>query len=112
MSRGRVILGLGRGFRAPLFRAFGIDPKTKRDRFDACLDAMLEHWEQSSEGEASEGAAVPSGGCRIRAPWQTPHPPLAVAAFGPLGLAQAALDESVKYAQQRQTFGKPIAELL
>ena len=90
MSRGRVILGLGRGFRAPLFRAFGIDPKTKRDRFDACLDAMLEHWGQSSEGEASEGAAAPSGGGRIRAPWQTPHPPLAVAAFGPLGLAQAA----------------------
>ena len=32
-----------------------------------------------------------------------------VAARG-VGLAQAALDESVKYAQQRQTFGKPIAE--
>ena len=31
-----------------------------------------------------------------------------VAARG-VGLAQAALDESVKYAQQRQTFGKPIA---
>ena len=32
-----------------------------------------------------------------------------VAARG-VGLAQAALDGSVKYAQQRQTFGKPIAE--
>ena len=32
-----------------------------------------------------------------------------VAARG-VGLAQAALDESIKYAQQRQTFGKPIAE--
>ncbi len=32
-----------------------------------------------------------------------------VAARG-VGLAQAALDESVKYAQQRHTFGKPIAE--
>ena len=32
-----------------------------------------------------------------------------VAARG-VGLAQAALDESVKYAQIRKTFGKPIAE--
>jgi alkylation response protein AidB-like acyl-CoA dehydrogenase len=32
-----------------------------------------------------------------------------VAARG-VGLAQAALDESVKYAQQRETFGKPIAQ--
>jgi alkylation response protein AidB-like acyl-CoA dehydrogenase len=32
-----------------------------------------------------------------------------VAARG-VGVAQAALDESVKYAQQRETFGKPIAE--
>ena len=32
-----------------------------------------------------------------------------VAARG-VGVAQASLDEAVKYAQQRQTFGKPIAE--
>ena len=98
MSQGRLILGLGRGFRAPLFRAFGIDPRTKRDRFDACLDAMLDHWKQAQSREAeplkpsdsrldSTGALPPT---RVRAPWQTPHPPLCVAAFGPLGLAQAA----------------------
>jgi alkanesulfonate monooxygenase SsuD/methylene tetrahydromethanopterin reductase-like flavin-dependent oxidoreductase (luciferase family) len=29
-------------------------------------------------------------GGRVRSPWQRPHPPLAVAAFGPKGLAQAA----------------------
>jgi len=34
---------------------------------------------------------------------------LNVAARG-VGVARAALDEAVKYAQQRQTFGKPIAE--
>lgn len=103
MSRGRLILGLGRGFRAPLFRAFGIDPKTKRDRFDACLDTMLEHWalararetnplnqpgSDSRESEFASTDALAEG--RVRAPWQTPHPPLCVAAFGPLGLAQAA----------------------
>lgn len=75
-SRGRVVLGLGRGFREPLFRAFGVDPKSKRARFDACLDRMLEAWAEAEAG--------------VRTPWQRPHPPLAVAAFGPLGLAQAA----------------------
>ena len=41
LSRGRTIIGLGRGFRAPLFSAFGIDPSTKRDRFDAALEEVL-----------------------------------------------------------------------
>lgn len=72
LSGGRVILGLGRGFRAPLFEAFGIDARTKRDRFDAALDRILSLW--SSE--------LP--------PAQSPHPPLAVAAFGRKGLTQAA----------------------
>jgi alkanesulfonate monooxygenase SsuD/methylene tetrahydromethanopterin reductase-like flavin-dependent oxidoreductase (luciferase family) len=76
-SRGRTIIGLGRGFSRPLFRAFGIDPKTKRDRFDAALDTMLDAWRDGADG-------------RVRSPWQQPHPPLAVAAFGPKGLAQAA----------------------
>lgn len=73
LSGGRVWLGLGRGFRAPLFRAFGIEPGTKRDRFDAALDTILERWR--------------NGGPR---PLQEPHPPLLVAAFGRKGLLQAA----------------------
>jgi len=44
LSGGRVILGLGRGFRPALFSAFGIDPKQKRDRFDASLDLILAAW--------------------------------------------------------------------
>jgi alkanesulfonate monooxygenase SsuD/methylene tetrahydromethanopterin reductase-like flavin-dependent oxidoreductase (luciferase family) len=74
-SRGRTIIGLGRGFNPTLFRAFGIDPRTKRDRFDAALDAILEAWATAEQ---------------VRSPWQAPHPPLAVAAFGPKGLAQAS----------------------
>jgi len=75
-SAGRLILGLGRGFRAPLFRAFGVDARAKRDLFDAALDTMLARW--------SDGAGS------VRPPRQRPHPPLAVAAFGAKGLAQAA----------------------
>ncbi len=65
ISGGRVVLGLGRGFRAPLFSGFGIDGASKRDLFDQCLEQILAAWK---------------GRC----------PPMAVAAFGRKGLAQAA----------------------
>ena len=95
LSRGRVILGLGRGFRAPLFAAFGIDPATKRDRFDAALDLMLAHWAGrpvSLDGtpfDPRNDAADPRAE-NAASPFQSPHPPLAVAAFGRKGLLQAA----------------------
>lgn len=79
LSGGRVVLGLGRGFEPAMLRAFGIDPRTKRDRFDDALDAMLAAW----------GRAAAEGDPAL-APAQRPHPPLYVAAFGAKGLAQAA----------------------
>ncbi len=92
LSGGRVLLGLGRGFRAPLFRAFGVDVTTKRDRFDESLDAMLRAW--SGEPFRLEGDHWNArGNAPVRLelrPLQAPHPPLVVAAFGPKGLAQAA----------------------
>lgn len=78
ISRGRALIGLGRGFRRPMLEAFGVDPASKRDRFDESLDRMLAIWREAGE----RGGPL--------APLQRPHPPLAVAAFGPKGLAQAA----------------------
>ena len=75
---GRTLIGLGRGFQKRMLEAFRVPPAEKRDRFDEALDRMLARW---SEG-ASRGDAF--------ATCQQPHPPLAVAAFGPKGLAQAA----------------------
>ena len=92
LSRGRVILGLGRGFRAPLFAAFGIDPATKRRRFDESLDLILASWRGetvSLDGTCFADGAGP-GEFAAAIPYQRPAPPLAVAAFGRKGLAQAA----------------------
>lgn len=92
LSDGRLIVGLGRGFRAALFAAFGLDPATKRDRFDRSLDAILATW----AGESVDWSGTPfddlqddPAAAPVR-PKQAPHPPLAVAAFGRLGLGQAA----------------------
>ena len=87
ISNGRVILGLGRGFRPALFAAFGVDPRTKRQRFSESLDLMKRAW----AGEAIE-VGVGETRTRIRLsplPVQQPHPELWVAAFGPLALKQA-----------------------
>ncbi len=81
LSGGRVIFGVGRGFEPLLFQTFGVDPKEKRDRFDAALDAILAAWAGDAPGFPPD----------LPLPVQRPHPPIVVAAFGPKGLRQAAL---------------------
>jgi alkanesulfonate monooxygenase SsuD/methylene tetrahydromethanopterin reductase-like flavin-dependent oxidoreductase (luciferase family) len=80
ISEGRLLVGLGRGFQKPMLEAFGVPPAKKRDRFDEALDRILSLW--TRHNARSEGSALQT--------YQRPHPPLAVAAFGPKGLAQAA----------------------
>jgi alkanesulfonate monooxygenase SsuD/methylene tetrahydromethanopterin reductase-like flavin-dependent oxidoreductase (luciferase family) len=78
LSGGRLLIGLGRGFNKKMLAAFDVPPAEKRDRFDAALDRLFALWAEGNEMNSSF------------ATHQKPHPPLAVAAFGPKGLAQAA----------------------
>lgn len=79
LSGARLVLGLGRGFERALFRGFGLDPGSKRDRFDQALDVMEAAW---------AGAPGPQG--TLLSALRIPPPPLWVAAFGRKGLIQAA----------------------
>jgi alkanesulfonate monooxygenase SsuD/methylene tetrahydromethanopterin reductase-like flavin-dependent oxidoreductase (luciferase family) len=92
LSGGRLWLGLGRGFRAPVFEGFEVEASSKRDRFDEALDALLAAW--SGEPVTLAGAHFAArDGARLSVglrPVQRPHPPLVVAAFGRKGLLQAA----------------------
>jgi alkanesulfonate monooxygenase SsuD/methylene tetrahydromethanopterin reductase-like flavin-dependent oxidoreductase (luciferase family) len=93
LSGGRVWLGLGRGFREPVFQGFGVASRTKRDRFDEALDAILEAWSGNAFRLAGRHFAALGADDAVRPaprPVQRPHPPLLVAAFGPKGLVQAA----------------------
>ncbi len=79
LCRGRLVLGLGRGYQRGMLEAFGVNSADKRDRFDAVLSAMQSAW----SGEPVAGQPV------FPRPLQQPHPPLWVAAFGPKAIAQA-----------------------
>lgn len=84
LSNGRLILGLGRGMQSAMFTAFNLPTNEKRKRFKANLDLMQRAW--AGEAIAHDGEKP----VRLAPlPLQQPHPPLWIAAFGPLALNQA-----------------------
>lgn len=84
LSGGRVILGIGRGFQDAMFKTFDIPTKRKRAIFRENLEKMTAAWRgepiDSHDGEDVYLSPLPV---------QQPHPPLWVAAFGPLAIRQA-----------------------
>jgi alkanesulfonate monooxygenase SsuD/methylene tetrahydromethanopterin reductase-like flavin-dependent oxidoreductase (luciferase family) len=73
---GRLNLGLGSGYIPTEFAGYGIDPATKRERFDAALEAILAGF----AGEPIDAGGGPEGRVRSNVlPVQRPHPPLWVA---------------------------------
>ena len=83
LSGGRLILGVGRGFRPALFAAYDLDVAEKRDRFESALAIMREAWDgKPVASDASSGGVILSP-----LPIQQPHPPIWAAAFGPKALA-------------------------
>lgn len=73
---GRLNLGVGSGYIPAEFAGFGVDPASKRERFDARLEALL----GALRGEEirSESAAAPPVRINVR-PVQSPHPPVWIA---------------------------------
>ncbi len=85
LSNGRVILGVGRGVQEAMFRAFDIETRSKRALFKTKLDAMIAAWRGEPIATLENGEPV-----RLAPlPVQQPHPPIWVAAFGPLAIKQA-----------------------
>ncbi|MFT7129769.1 MAG: alkanesulfonate monooxygenase SsuD [Gammaproteobacteria bacterium] len=89
LSKGRVILGVGRGFQSSLFSVFDIDPKLKRKKFSSTLQQMIDAWSGAPIGQELSEDGSSKSIYLSPLPIQNPHPPIWVAAFGPLALKQA-----------------------
>jgi alkanesulfonate monooxygenase SsuD/methylene tetrahydromethanopterin reductase-like flavin-dependent oxidoreductase (luciferase family) len=76
VTNGRLNLGVGSGYIPLEFEGFGVDPNTKRERFDRSLDTLLAALRGSEvQVDAEKGRPV-----RLNVlPQQTPHPPLWIA---------------------------------
>jgi alkanesulfonate monooxygenase SsuD/methylene tetrahydromethanopterin reductase-like flavin-dependent oxidoreductase (luciferase family) len=73
---GRLNLGVGSGYIPMEFDGFGVDPSTKRERFDAGLDILR----RALSGDEVRAPAPGAKPVRINVrPVQSPHPPLWVA---------------------------------
>lgn len=83
LSKGRLILGVGRGVQDSMFKVFDLPVKNKRKIFQANLDIMRNAW-QGHTLLIDDSATILSP-----LPFQKPYPPIWVAAFGPLALKQA-----------------------
>lgn len=84
LSGGRVILGIGRGFADAIFKTFDIPTSEKRKRFKENLGRMIDAWQGKAIAQHDDEDIFLSP-----LPVQQPHPPLWVAAFGPLAIKQA-----------------------
>ena len=83
LSGGRLTLGIGRGYAPQLFDTFGVERSRKRLLLKNCLDVMKQAWSGKFIGETDSKTSI------APLPCQEPHPPIWVAAFGPLALKQA-----------------------
>ena len=85
LSNGRVILGVGRGYAADMFKAFSVPIKEKRRIFAWTLDIMRKAWagKKVTLDENHEAVFI------FPRPIQKTGPPIWVAAFGPKALEQA-----------------------
>jgi alkanesulfonate monooxygenase SsuD/methylene tetrahydromethanopterin reductase-like flavin-dependent oxidoreductase (luciferase family) len=76
LAAGRLNLGVGSGYIPIEFEGFGVDPATKRERFDRNLETLITAF-AGGEVRSETPGAVP---VRLNVlPLQRPHPPLWIA---------------------------------
>jgi alkanesulfonate monooxygenase SsuD/methylene tetrahydromethanopterin reductase-like flavin-dependent oxidoreductase (luciferase family) len=120
VSGGRLIFGLGVGYRDVEFEAFGVKKTERGARFDECLEVVKRLWtekEVSFEGRYFRIPKTPLG----TRPLQRPHPPIWIAAQADAGIRRAAKHADVLFlnpqakletlAEQAELFKKTRAEL-
>lgn len=76
LLNGRLNLGVGSGYIPMEFEGFGVDPASKRERFETGLETLLRAF--AGEEVRSDGPLAQPVRLNVR-PVQTPHPPIWIA---------------------------------
>jgi alkanesulfonate monooxygenase SsuD/methylene tetrahydromethanopterin reductase-like flavin-dependent oxidoreductase (luciferase family) len=78
ISRGRLIIGVGRGYQKREFDAYGVDISESRDRFLEGMDIAVKAWTQERLAYDGKYHSIPEV-MIIPKPVQQPHPPILMA---------------------------------
>jgi alkanesulfonate monooxygenase SsuD/methylene tetrahydromethanopterin reductase-like flavin-dependent oxidoreductase (luciferase family) len=89
LSRGRLVVGLGAGYREDEFAAFGVDFGNRFQMLDECVPLMKRLWTEDEVTHTGRFWTLEQARPHIR-PWQQPHPPLWVGAMGEVGVRRSA----------------------
>ncbi len=89
MSGGRIILGVGIGYRDVEFKAFGVPRAQRAPRFEDNLVALKRLWTEDKVTMKAGHFELDAASCLPR-PLQRPHPPIWVGANADRAVARAA----------------------
>jgi alkanesulfonate monooxygenase SsuD/methylene tetrahydromethanopterin reductase-like flavin-dependent oxidoreductase (luciferase family) len=89
VSGGRVLFGLGVGYRDIEFEAFGVRKTDRAARFEESLEVIKQLWTQDEVSFEGRFFRIPKVRPRTR-PLQRPHPPIWIAAQANAGIRRAA----------------------
>lgn len=89
LTRGRLVIGAGAGYRADEFDALGVDYTQRFAMFEEALELMREMWTKPTVRFHGKFWTVDEGHTHIR-PWQDPHPPIWIGAMKDHGVRRSA----------------------
>jgi alkanesulfonate monooxygenase SsuD/methylene tetrahydromethanopterin reductase-like flavin-dependent oxidoreductase (luciferase family) len=89
MSNGKLIFGVGIGYREVEFKAFGTTQKQSGPRFEECLTAVKRLWSEDFVTMRGSYFELDNANCSVR-PLQKPMPPVWIGANADVGIRRAA----------------------
>lgn len=89
LSAGKIILGVGLGYRDVEFRAFGVPRSQRARRFEASLVAIRRLWTEDKVSMHTPYFDLDAASC-LPKPLQRPHPPIWVGANADVAVERAA----------------------
>jgi alkanesulfonate monooxygenase SsuD/methylene tetrahydromethanopterin reductase-like flavin-dependent oxidoreductase (luciferase family) len=89
LCRGRLVVGVGAGYRADEFTAFGVDFAQRFAMMDESVALVKRLWTEDVVTHHGRFWTLDDAHPHIQ-PWQQPHPPLWVGAMGEIGVRRSA----------------------